>query len=221
MNTKEIRQLQRAMNYFSVKYLDNGFAPILVDGKFGKSSKRRVQWTKYFLGYSGSVNDQNDTVDLKFLSRMWHPKDIRYSSAYRISRGNKRRIEQRARWARNKRKVRKTTGVGSFDGVPVANLAIPILEWCRKNGWRGRLVSGWRDPIYSRSLCRRMCGRDSCPGRCAGTSSNHVGTTWDRFAVDVSDYSKFELVVARCPIKPRIRNLLDARDPVHFSPQGN
>jgi hypothetical protein len=221
MTKSEVKALQRGLNFFVLKYLDNGFPPILVDGKRGAKTNRRIQWIKYFLGYDGSVNKQNSVVNHAFLSRMWHPKNTRYSTRERIIRGNKRRIAQRAKWAKNKTKARLTTGVGRYDGVPVANVAIPILEWCRKNGWHGRLVSGWRDPVYSRSLCRAMCGRDFCPGRCAGLSSNHVGSTAARFAVDVSDFVTFERVVAHCPISPRIRNLLDARDPVHFSPSGN
>ena len=121
----------------------------------------------------------------------------------------------------NRKAAAKTTGVGRYDGVPVANWMVPYLQWARDNGWKGRLVSGWRDPNYSESLCRRMCGAPRCPGRCAGTSSNHVGSVEPHGAVDVSDYVTFERLMARCPLQPRLRNTLDARDPVHFSVPGN
>lgn len=121
----------------------------------------------------------------------------------------------------NKKAAAKTTGVGRYDGVPVANWLIPYLDWARQNGWKGRLVSGWRDPNYSRSLCMRMCGAPRCPGRCAGTSSNHVGSNKPHGAIDVSDYVTFERLMARCPLTPKLRNTLDARDPVHFSVPGN
>jgi hypothetical protein len=120
----------------------------------------------------------------------------------------------------NRKAAAATTGVGRYDGVPVANVAIPYLEWARANGWKGRLVSGWRDPNYSESLCRRMCGAPRCPGRCAGTSSNHVGTTKERFAIDVSDYATFGRLMRSCPLRPRIYNALGAQDPVHMSPNG-
>jgi hypothetical protein len=121
----------------------------------------------------------------------------------------------------NQKAAQQTTGVGRYDGVPVAYWMIRYLEWARQNGWKGRLVSGWRDPNYSRSLCMRMCGRPSCPGRCAGTSSNHVGSVSPHGAIDVSDYVTFERLMARCPYEPKLRNTLDARDPVHFSVPGN
>lgn len=120
----------------------------------------------------------------------------------------------------NSRAAAASSGVTTFDGVPVAAVAVPYLQWARNHGWNGRLVSGWRDPKYSQSLCYRMCGRPSCPGKCAGTSSNHVGTTSNHFAVDVSDYQTFRRVIADCPISPRIFNNLPI-DPVHFSPSGN
>lgn len=121
----------------------------------------------------------------------------------------------------NRKAAAAATGVTRYDGVPVAAWMVPYLKWARENGWRGRLVSGWRDPNYSRALCMRMCGAPSCPGRCAGLSSNHVGSAKPHGAIDVSDYGTFERLMARCPIEPRLRNTLDARDPVHFSVPGN
>jgi hypothetical protein len=70
-----------------------------------------------------------------------------------------------------------TAGVGSFDGVAVANWLIPYLTWARQHGWRGRLNSGWRSPEHSEQPCRAMCGAPSCPGRCAGRASNHSQST--------------------------------------------
>jgi hypothetical protein len=110
-------------------------------------------------------------------------------------------------------------GVTTYDGVPVAAVAVRYLDWARAHGWQGHLVSGWRDPKYSQSLCYRICGAPRCPGKCAGTSSNHVGTDLHRFAVDVSDYVTFRRVIANCPYEPRIFNNLPV-DPVHFSPNG-
>ena len=120
----------------------------------------------------------------------------------------------------NRKAALAATGVTKYDGVPVAAWMVPYLQWARQNGWNGRLVSGWRDPQYSRQLCLRMCGAPSCPGRCAGTSSNHVGSAKPHGAVDVSDYATFERVMARCPYEPKLINRLDARDPVHFSASG-
>jgi hypothetical protein len=212
-----LNDTQRALNHFTDKYLD-GVAHVMVDGKKGALTMKRIREVKYYLGYFGGVNQQNSQVDKAFLERMWHPKDPRYSTPARIARGMVRRSKQRADWKKNHQAAKKY-GVGTFDGRPVANAAIPYLQWARANGWRGTLVSGWRDPHYSQSLCYRMCGRPSCPGLCAGLASNHVGSTPARFAVDVSDYEKFRTLMARYP-GPKIWNNLP-HDRVHFSPSGN
>lgn len=120
----------------------------------------------------------------------------------------------------NRKKAAATTGVGRYDGVPVAAWIIPYLQWARENGWHGRLVSGWRDPAYSESLCYRICGRPSCSGTCAGRNSNHSGSAKPHGAVDVSDYIKFAQVIQHCPLSPKLFNALP-RDRVHFSASGN
>lgn len=149
------------------------------------------------------------------LAAKWHK---RVKEAQSIVDRRNRQIVSKVR--ANRKAALKAQGVTRYDGVPVAAWMVPYLQWARENGWRGRLVSGWRDPQYSRNLCMRMCGAPSCPGRCAGTSSNHSGSTPGRGAVDVSDYVTFERLMARCPISPKLINRLDARDPVHFSVSG-
>lgn len=111
-------------------------------------------------------------------------------------------------------------GTASFDGKTVAAVAIPYLEFARAHGWRGTVTSGYRTPEYSESLCRNMCGAPSCPGRCAGRSSNHSGTSRTHFAIDVSDESTFGQLMARPDApQPKIFNNLPA-DRIHFSPTG-
>lgn len=210
------RDLQKALNIFTKKYVA-GVSPLLVDGKKGKSTTSRIKLVKFYLGYTGKVND---TVDLNFRSRMWHPKSVQYSTPARVSRGIQRRRKKRADWKKNI-KAGATKGVGYFDGKPVANWLIPYLKWARANGWRGTLVSGWRDPVYSEGLCMRICGRPSCPGRCAGRSSNHSGSVKPHGAVDVSDYDRFFQLMRQCPLQPRIFNSLGSRDPVHGSATGS
>lgn len=150
------------------------------------------------------------------LARKWHNLAEKAEKMVAL---RSRQIVSRER--ANRRAAAKASGVGRFDGVPVALWMVPYLEWARANGWRGRLVSGWRDPQYSRSLCMRMCGAPSCPGRCAGTSSNHVGSRSPNGAIDVSDYQTFGRLMTRCPLRPQLVNRLGARDPVHFSVSGN
>lgn len=217
MADASVVRLQRGLNFFTQKYL-KGIAPLRVDGQMGKSTRGRVRTVKFYLGYTGAINSK---INAEFLGRLYHPKNVRYSSAPRLRRAAARRIRQRKHWRANHRAAVRQTGVGSYDGRPVANCAIPYLQWARAHGWRGTLVSGWRDPDYSRTLCLRMCGASSCPGRCAGLASNHVGSTPVRFAIDVSDYVNFGRIIRNCPIRPSIFNALGARDPVHFSPSGN
>lgn len=214
MSHSEIRRIQRKMNSLTNKSL-LGFAPLVVDGTIGQLTKKRIKSCKYYLGYRGPHSTK---IDRKFSLRLSHPRRFRYGPNAEVIRGIKRRVEQRRNWLRHLKNAKKF-GVGTFDGRPCANVLIPILKWCRANGWRGTLVSGWRDPDYSEQLCIRMCGRPSCPGLCAGRASNHSGDSPSKFAGDVSDYLKFAVVVSHCPLKPRIFNALP-RDKVHFSPSG-
>ena len=67
----------------------------------------------------------------------------------------------------------QTSGVVTFDGKPCAAWIAADLRKIREMGWDGYLLSGYRTPAYSESLCYGICGAPSCPGRCAGSSSNH------------------------------------------------
>lgn len=150
------------------------------------------------------------------LARKWH---LRVEEATAIIERRQRQIVSMRR--RNRKAAERTSGVTRYDGVPVAAWMVPYLQWARENGWRGQLVSGWRDPAYSEGLCRRMCGAPSCPGRCAGRKSNHSGSEKPHGAIDVSEYYHFGRLMERCPLRPQLVNRLGARDPVHFSISGN
>lgn len=220
LSKRDIIALQRSLNKFTHHYLA-GVAALRVDGVKGHATNRRIMTVKYYLGYG----KRDGKVTQEFIRRLRHPRGKkRYfpkANRYQMYRtGVSRRKRQRKDHRRITIKSVYTRGVTRYDGVPVAKVAVPILEWCRHNGWHGRLVSGWRDPRYSEHLCYAMCGAPRCSGMCAGTASNHVGNTPARFAIDVSDYYTFARVVARCPVQPRIYNRLP-RDRVHFSPSGN
>lgn len=212
---QRIRGLQAEANRWTHKYL-RGVTPLRVDGVLGHHTFARVMGIKFYLGYG---EHRDGKVTRPMLNRMRHPHSRKFSTLAMLRTAANRRRRQRNRSRRNDVHAVFTRGVGRLDGKPVALCLIPILLWCRANGWHGAVVSGWRDPMYSRGLCRNMCGADSCPGRCAGTASNHVGNSPARCAVDVSDYWNFRRIVARCPLAPRIFNALPV-DPVHFSPSG-
>jgi hypothetical protein len=214
----QVKQAQRTLNRWRRKYLLDK-TPLRVDGVPGPLTIKAVLGVKWALGYG---QDRKPTWTSTTVRRMRHPHSRKYSSARMLATGAKRRAAHRARVRANRTVARVVSGVGTFDGKPVAKAAIPFLEYARRHGWQGHLVSGWRSRSYSRSLCYAMCGAPSCPGRCAGTSSNHVGSTRSRFAIDVSHYSDFGRIISGKTIDGvRIFNALGARDPVHFSPSGN
>ena len=223
MRTKDDwTHIQRKLNEFTEHFPKLRYAPLRADGRDGPLTRKRIREAKLDLGYLRK--NINSSVDENFLWRLDHPFRVnpkRGQTQKAVNRGKRRRRDRRRHIARNRLRAYLKPGVGFFDGVPVAKTFIPVLTWCRQNGWHGRLVSGYRTPAYSESLCYRMCGRPSCPGRCAGRSTNHAYATPERFAGDVSDYYNFGRIVARCPLRPKVHNSLGARDPVHFSPQGN
>ena len=106
----------------------------------------------------------------------------------------------------------------TMDGKPVVEDIAYWLSKARQNGWNGSLVSGYRSPAYSQQLCYGICGAPSCPGRCAGTSSNHTKTGYPGPAADVSDYYTCERVLAQIGA-PYFNSL--PIDPVHMSRSGH
>lgn len=120
--------------------------------------------------------------------------------------------------ARENRKEDKQDGLTTFDGHTVAAWIAKWLKKSREHGWNGTVTSGYRTPEYSESLCQNMCGAPSCPGTCAGRSSNHSGKDYPAGAVDVTDYNNFERI--QFEIGSPLRNDLPY-DPVHFSTNGH
>lgn len=108
--------------------------------------------------------------------------------------------------------------VVNWEGKPVVEWAAYWLQRARDDGWQGGLNSGYRSPEYSEQLCYEICGAPSCPGRCAGRSSNHTQKGYLQGAVDVSDPAGFAARMQKwgAPLK----NDLPA-DPVHFSASGH
>lgn len=228
MTENDIKALQRGLNAFVKKYL-SGLGPLHVDGDLGDATRGRIRTVKWYLGYlppkgEHGSNSLDSTPNFEFRQRLYHPKNPRYSSPARIARGAARRVDQRRKANKNHNAAVKKHGVVIYDGIPVAAYFVPHLEWARHIGykgrkWHGRVVSGFRTPAYSESLCYRMCGRPSCPGRCAGKSTNHAYTEPPRGALDLSDFITFREIIGHSPHKPPIHNELP-NDLVHFSPTG-
>lgn len=108
--------------------------------------------------------------------------------------------------------------VVEWEGKPVVEWIAYWLERSRKAGWTGVVNSGYRSPEYSEQLCYQICGAPSCPGRCAGRSSNHCLRGDGQGAVDVSNPEEFAAIQVR--IGSPLFNALGAADPWHFSKTG-
>ena len=99
-------------------------------------------------------------------------------------------------------------------------IAAWIVPWLVKSynaGWRGYIISGYRSPSYSTSLCMNMCGHPTCV-YCAGSGSRHSGSEYPNGAVDLSDYYTFDAIQPR--IGSPLKNALSG-DRWHHSATGN
>lgn len=127
-------------------------------------------------------------------------------------------LHKREIWQKNH--PTPVSGWATWNGIAIAAWMKPWLEKSQAHGWTGYVTSGVRTPAHSVELCYAMCGASSCPGRCAGASSNHnctAGCPYPTGAVDVTDYYNFERI--QYEIGSPLRNHLPA-DPVHFSVSG-
>lgn len=203
---------QHRLNLFTAKYL-KGVGKLREDGDPGAATRKRIREVKFWLGWlPGNIN--GGWTD-KFHDAVLNPSK---QAAGTVKRGKERRAAHNRAWLRSHASALSTT---TFDGVRVARWMVPYLKWARAHGWKGWLVSGFRDPAYSEGLCYRMCGAPRCPGKCAGKSSRHCGKNKPEGALDVAHYVEFGRLMRQCPLSPHIFNGLGAQDPVHFSVQGN
>ena len=126
----------------------------------------------------------------------------------------RKNLRQKRREYERQHQQAPQTGVGTYDGKPIAAWMIPTMNAARSNGWGGTLTSGYRSPAYSTALCYQICGAPTCPGRCAGATSNHTKNARPDGAVDVSDPYGFDSA------QGTLHNNLGAADPWHFSSSG-
>jgi hypothetical protein len=114
-----------------------------------------------------------------------------------------------------------------FDGHEVPIWMAEILTEARNSGeWVGVVISGVRTPLYSEELCLNMCGAPTCPGRCAGRSTNHAcpptGTgVYPEGAVDVTDYNGLREFCRKHNKPLRGGGEVLPADLPHFSHNGN
>lgn len=107
--------------------------------------------------------------------------------------------------------VAKITGTTNFEGKKVAAWIAPALQYARKHGWQGQVVSGFR----SFDDQTRIYNSGVRPAARPGTS-NHEGANFPRGAVDVSDAQQLSNILRRSKFRKQLR-WAGAKDPVHFS----
>lgn len=152
------------------------------------------------------------------LKRWRRRKDWLLGKKRFLTAAEKQWIANKVQWLKDH--PQPTTGWTTWNGVSIAAWMEPWLVKSKAAGWTGTVVSGVRTPEYSEQLCFNMCGAPSCPGRCAGRSSNHnctAGCPYPTGAIDVTDYSRFGQI--QYEIGSPLRNHLPI-DPVHYSVSG-
>jgi hypothetical protein len=213
MTKAEVEQLQRDMNRFTDKFLEK-FPKLIVDGDRGPLTGKRIAGCKFYIGYEGG-RQRSKRATAQFRRRLDRPTSREVTPAEMIELGKQRRRDQHER-----AQLPVQAGATLFDDQRVANWMKPYLEFARKNGWKGELTSGFRDPAHSEHICFIQCGAPSCKGTCAGRKSNHSGNKKPKGAIDVTQHKHFGELMERCPLQPRIFNALGAADPEHFSATG-
>jgi hypothetical protein len=108
----DVERLQASLNRFTNRWLEN-VAPLIVDGEKGFLTNRRIMTVKWYLGYLG---ERDGRVTSRFVRRMRHPRDPRWSSVRQVLRGIRRRRRQRRRAIED---LDPRPGVSRFDGRPV------------------------------------------------------------------------------------------------------
>lgn len=145
----------------------------------------------------------------------------------------KKRDHQRRAHARKIRRLHKESVQGGPGLIPMDGHQVPkwigeqVLLPARRSGeWKGGVLSGRRSPEESEAICEAMCGQPTCPGRCAGKSTNHAcpptfSCKEHEGAVDVTDAAGLQRW-CRSHGNPLIGNgqVLPADTP-HFSRTGN
>lgn len=225
----EVEVLQHALNDFFRRRL-RGYAPLIVDGKIGVMTNKRVMAAKYYLGYG--EKRAADFTD-HFIKQLLNPMDKRHFE-YRDDGNYELGVQRRE----HQRKVYEDHDSHfQTDGAPIKGLVYQDGKWVNEwmaeinlrvrhaGNWKGYIESGWRSKEHSQELCIAMCGAPTCPGRCAGIYTNHVKVGHLEGAEDMTDYVTFREELHRLGLwgqdEPgHLFNILP-QDPVHFSAHGN
>jgi Domain of unknown function (DUF1906) len=159
-----VRALQLALNRFTGRYLE-GIAPLVVDGKKGRETNKRIRTVKYYLGYGGDER-RSAAVKPAFVRRLRHPRSPRVSGPAMIARAERRRRKQRER--------AKLVVAGAIEGTPkqiIDAIVLPIAEACgiRRSPAENDAANARHGPTIS------------------GSISDHQGPPGRAWAADISN----------------------------------
>ncbi len=134
--TKRVREAQVLLNrYFNGKKL--GFAPLRVDGKLGKITKRRIQWARYFMGVGpNNVAHQSHTITEEFTKTLRRPRRRLRGYDRKAHKARIKTVHKRQAQRREALKRKKQQGAfGSAAGWPhwggsahVILLTVPVAK---------------------------------------------------------------------------------------------
>jgi len=193
------------------------------DGIFGDETQKTARFVGWLRGFhaageldnikAGTISDQAFAI---LVGEEPSSKEMKQREL------DRRAIAKKLRFTHNHRpKTVQERGVADFEGDQVASWMVKFLKESRAKGWDGQLISGFRSPQFSESLCLDMCGQPKCPGRCAGKDSNHVGLVHPAGAIDVSPESASQFASIQSRIGSPLRNDMPTTDPNHFSVSGH
>jgi len=136
-------------------------------------SERRIRHFKHTLANTRPTSAAHRRARLHLDAAESNLKKLRDRHVYLqlLFKGDQRRKHQ---WLKNHPDPKPAANLVTFDGHTLPGWIADVAGKARAAGaWHGYTISGYRSPAYSASLCEAMCGAPSCPGRCAGASSNH------------------------------------------------
>jgi hypothetical protein len=107
-------------------------------------------------------------------------------------------------------------GVVDFEGHKVAGWIAPVLQYARKNGWKGTVTSGFRTDAEQTRIYDSGVRPAAVPKSEGGSGSNHEGSRFPLGAVDVSDAQQLSQILQKSPYASKLQ-YAGAKDPVHFS----
>lgn len=109
-----------------------------------------------------------------------------------------------------------SSGTTSFDGKKVAGWIGDALSYARKNGWKGKVNSGFRTDAEQKAIYDRGVRPAAKPKSEGGGGSNHEGTVYPLGAVDVSEAAQLAQILKNSPYAKKLQ-WAGGKDPVHFS----